>query len=68
VGPISAAASASSLPSFTTAAISLISALVFIAAAAASSWFLSEYEMQNVQTLNTCSWTMSKESCRIGSH
>jgi hypothetical protein len=37
VGPISAAASASSLPSFTTAAISLISALVFIAAAAASS-------------------------------
>lgn len=33
VGPISAATSASSLPSFTTAAISLISALVFIAAA-----------------------------------
>lgn len=33
VGPISAAVSASSLPSFTTAAISLISALVFIAAA-----------------------------------
>ncbi len=36
VGPISAAVSASSLPSFTTAAISLISALVFIAAAARS--------------------------------
>ncbi|CAM6074671.1 unnamed protein product [Sphagnum tenellum] len=33
VGPISAATSASSLPSFTIAAISLISALVFIAAA-----------------------------------
>ncbi|CAM6034305.1 unnamed protein product [Sphagnum compactum] len=33
VAPISAAVSASSLPSFTTAVISLISALVFIAAA-----------------------------------